>query len=1299
MKARNKELKYLAVLLLLICGVTDNVLATSTYYGRGTATVSSASPTGAGYVYVNSSNDNGGGTYTTTTSNATGSADGERNSSATVTVYAFARAANDNYEFVGWNTSNGTTATTLTNNPQTISGNANSTNQNRPTNLGTLYAIFAEKPLFYFSATAVAAPAGGGTASVSPATTSVRGAHWNSTSATTTLTFTAIPNTGYRFLGWSTTSDGAVVSTASPYNYTATSNSTSSGSPVNTTFYAKFEQVPVATAVSATPSVIDACVGDVKTFTYSLTPANAYDNVTVTSGNTSVATVSKSGNTITVNCVANGSTTVTLSAKDYSDAEAASTTVAVTVRTQCAAPSIVGYDNSTGKVTITPAASTTVYYTIDGSDPTDESTVYGEPFDLASPATVKAVAYRTDYCPSTMVSLAITQVAKPTITIDNTGVTFSGAAGATYYYSVDGSAPTTQWDGSPITGLSDGDVIKVIAKRAGMINSEIATKSYQIPNGVSGGVVTLNDREDHTWTYYAGVDASVDGGSYNTNYAGTMYSPNPRNVKITYQGNGGAVAWNAPQTEFVYYKTIEQINGKYSYTLIPNPFSKRPTEGSGNSRWRGFSTWKVVSVDGGTITSTDGNTTYAANSTIPAETEICFNPTRTYTTNGQSMEVVFAAVWVQAYVVTSVTTTGLNGSSYETNFIVLTSGTSNDINNFGAAATVSALYPNGTTDGTNAPAANWTPTTGISGTFSCSNNTKVEYIRMSGSGTITANNHYLILGRGITGGGTNGLCADIVQGMANTASNAQLNYHIRIESGIYNYLSFTNGYNSRYGTRPGQNNNQVVTFSANNNFIKGTLGCDYDRATSNNTLLKVQQEMFYGYYSAFSNAGNASRETFNVVAKSGDFCSAKSNDIADADESFYASLGGQQTNVGRRVLTIEGGQFLSIAGGIDANNSETYETFFVRMKGGTLRGALYGAGAFAAAQGHRRYVITGGTVNGWIAGGCNGTDPNQSGGTLPSNTYLYIGGKTHVGNNTDITINTSTDGNIFGAGSGNSAQATTGQVNNSNVVIADECYVKRNVYGGGNYGYSNATATVYVTGGEVAGSVFGGSNQKQGVTVNVNMTGGQVDNGVYGGSNTSGTISGNVTMSINGGTVGDGGDGDGVFGGGYGNSTIVSGNVSVTLGASTSAADSATVNGNVYGGSALGRTNNGSATNTTTVTMNKALVNGNLFGGAYGNGANVNGRITVNVNGGRVDGNVFGGGDAAAYNKAGQNYPVVNMTGGKVTNIFGGGKGSTATVTGNPHVTLSGDAQVGGNVFGGGDAAAVTGSTQVTIRE
>ena len=97
------------------------------------------------------------------------------------------------------------------------------------------------------------------------------------------------------------------------------------------------------------------------------------------------------------------------------------------------------------------------------------------------------------------------------------------------------------------------------------------------------------------------------------------------------------------------------------------------------------------------------------------------------------------------------------------------------------------------------------------------------------------------------------------------------------------------------------------------------------------------------------------------------------------------------------------------------------------------------------------------------------------------------------------------------------------------------------------------------------------------------MKDGQVNSGIFGGSNYTGTVAGPVTMQIDGGTVGDGSNEDGVYGGGYGSSTIVTGNVSVTLGESTSATDSATVNGNVYGGSAMGQTNNGSTSNTTRI--------------------------------------------------------------------------------------------------------------------
>lgn len=1369
-------MKNLRVYLRIVLGVlflsVGNMQAwgnQTTYYGRGTATVSSASPTGAGTVYVSTTN-NGNGTYANT-SNATGSAS-STGESATVIVYAFARA-NDNYEFVGWNSQNGTTATTSTNNPQNISGVANSTNENNPTNIGTLYAIFAAKPVFYFSASAVATPAGGGTASASPATTNVRGEHWNSTSATTTATFTATPNTGYNFLGWSTTADGAVVSTDNPYNATLTSTSTNSGSPTNTTLYAKFEQIIVPSAISATPSTISICAGDNGTFTYTLTPSNAYDNVTVTSGNTGIATVSKTGTTITVTSVAAGSTTVTLSARDDLNVETASTTVAVTVMSYCTAPTIVGYDNATGKVTITPAANTTVYYTTDGSDPTDGSTTYSAPFDLTEPATVKAIAYRDGYCPSAVTSLAVAKVATPTIHISDAGVTFSGAAGATYYYSIGGGDPTTQWDGStPITGLSEGDVIKVMAKQAGMINSDVATAAYQVPSGVSGTNVILNDREDHAWSYYSDPECPVR-------------SLSPADVKITYYGDGIVMTGNADytatstdfvqpgngnyvggasvnvttgedQNTFIYYKTLERgdatqtawtfSSGNQSsaasrcpYTTIPNPFQVRPTYGTPpNSNraawtgWRGFQCWRLKSVSGGAVYSAaSGGTSLTTGAIINAETEIYFAPNSEY-----GMEVELEAVWAIAYLVYA----NNNGSwsvpdhaalGYERNFVVLSSdkdfyfsaGNGNNtayISNVNRPSTITPYLPNGTSgNGQIGRVQGVYANNAADRNLTLQANTKFENVQFNNMAqrTLTAAGYNLIVGRGCSG------TVGTVRGLSGNTSGT-VEYTMRLESGTFGTFNMIDGTTRTHSG----------TVSA-----KTVFGSDYDRAKSDNDKLSIgANNTVYGAssYQQFTSNTNRNNLTYDWNIKSGKVQASKGVAAGSAAECIYMGNSGSGDDSdgnryqGKRRMIMEGGEVCNIAGGLN-NYGNNYANYIVndgwalqiRIKGGTVRGSVYGAAEFAGASGDRQFIITGGTINGWVAGGANGT--HNDGGELYGSTALYIGGTTVVGSesggthvggyNSSYGTNGADGGNVFGAGcgilpnNGNYQNGTVGRVNSSIVAVADEATIWRDVYGGGNYGWvrDDGTTEMYILGGTVNGSVFGGSNNQQGQEVTITMKGGTIKGntigdatrigGLYGGSNSWGTINDNVTMQINGGQVGTSSKNANIHGGGYGANTAVNGNVSVTLGASTSATDSVTVFGNVYGGSALGDVND-NANDNTTVTMNKALINGNLFGGALGDGAAVTGRITVNVNGGRVNGNVFGGGDAAAYPHGG-NYPVVNMTGGQVTNLFGGGKGSTATVTGNPQVTLSGTAHVTGNVYGGGDAAQVSGETNVILRD
>lgn len=821
-------------------------------------------------------------------------------------------------------------------------------------------------------------------------------------------------------------------------------------------------------------------------------------------------------------------------------------------------------------------------------------------------------------------------------------------------------------------------------------NNLTTTASFNITlqiTGVSSTTVTLDDREDHNWSYYQ-ASSNLPAG-YPTEY---LSSPDPRNVKITYRGgsvnNASAVAISAldgeGQNTMIYYKTLEKSvpgrTGDYPYTVISNPFSKRPrTNGAtGTSGFYGFAGWKVIS--GGEYISE-----YANADTLPLDETIHFTNLNTnYTPNCTSAEVVFEATWTSATVKTGSTAQTFTGGTYETNFWVLTGNPGSAVTVPGNS-TMTARYPDGTVN--------------FSGNFTRSitaggDNAKVEWVNMNSTNAVNASNYTFTMGRGIVNSG-NGGELNITTRDANSVNT------VKIESGKYSQLrNFTTGLTAA------RTCNQLLI-----------LGCDYDRARSTENAYRNKLEITGIMEIGTGVQLNRTSGSLYVrtYIKSGLFMSGQGILDASADYCYYYSVGNEY-NLGRRFLQVEGGTLNSIAGGIDGTNSENDLSFTYRMKGGTLKGSIYGAAAFAETHGIRQMIFTGGEVNGWIAGGANGVNTNQTlnanSGVLPTDTYIYIGGTTKVESTSNTDINSSPGGYIFGAGVGRQALVNagnrggnTGRVNTSYVAVSDECEIEHDVFAGGNFGFNNVGGNIFVTGGTVHGSVFGGANKNKGAYSKIIMTGGLVEGGIYGGSNETGTMSSYTTIQVDGGQVGTSSNNANIHGGGYGSSTVVTGNVDITLGASTSATDSVTVFGNVFGGSALGSVNGTSfdASKHTNITMNKALINGNLFGGALGQAsplieAPVNGLITVTINGGTVNGNVYGGGDASPYSSS-RNYPVVNMTGGKVTNLFGGGKGSTATVTGNPQVTLSGNAHVTGNVYGGGDAAQVSGQTNVILRD
>ena len=103
--------------------------------------------------------------------------------------------------------------------------------------------------------------------------------------------------------------------------------------------------------------------------------------------------------------------------------------------TEVATPVITGETPFIGSTTVTITCEeegATVYYTIDGTEPTNQSTEYTEPFELNETATVKAIAYDVTGATSTVVSkefvktLTVATVAEALALDDNTEFVFTG---------------------------------------------------------------------------------------------------------------------------------------------------------------------------------------------------------------------------------------------------------------------------------------------------------------------------------------------------------------------------------------------------------------------------------------------------------------------------------------------------------------------------------------------------------------------------------------------------------------------------------------------------------------------------------------------------------------------------------------------------------------------------------------------------------------------------------------------------------------------------------------------------------
>ena len=182
---------------------------------------------------------------------------------------------------------------------------------------------------------------------------------------------------------------------------------------------------------------------------------------------------------------------IAINGGDESDVVSATYTVKATAPTFSVAAG--SYDATQSVELSTTTEGATIYYTTDGSTPTNESTEYTGAISVSATQTIKAIAIKTGLTNSDVASATYTlKCATPIFSVtpgiyDATqSVELSSTAGATIYYTIktDGTTPanptssSTEYTGA--ISVSSSAIIKAIAIKDGMTNSDITTAAYRI---------------------------------------------------------------------------------------------------------------------------------------------------------------------------------------------------------------------------------------------------------------------------------------------------------------------------------------------------------------------------------------------------------------------------------------------------------------------------------------------------------------------------------------------------------------------------------------------------------------------------------------------------------------------------------------------------------------------------------------------------------------------------------------------------------------------------------------------------
>ena len=428
----------------------------------------------------------------------------------------------------------------------------------------------------------------------------------------------------------------------------------------------------------------------------------------------------------------------------------------------------------------------------------------------------------------------------------------------------------------------------------------------------------------------------------------------------------------------------------------------------------------------------------------------------------------------------------------------------------------------------------------------------------------------------------------------------------------------------------------------------------------------------------------------------------------------------------------EGGYVANVYGGGNGVSVEGFIKVFVNVQNGGEDTRNHVGTLFGGNNEGELYttlpdiILLHGNV-GTIYGGCN---KGAMTGDLTFGTYenlgscVYLRGEYTAGGTTVQTTGRVTEA-VYGGCRMN------GVTNNTLVLVEGGDHHTATLYGGSDIsGHVGGVSQVYMTGGAVK-DVYGGGN-------------GNYDYTSTAFSGLDAPSCANTQIDMLGGTVGATGIGNEghIFGGGYGQLTTVTGNVTINFGEDNNVASQyPLLVGDLYGGSALGSVNTDASNNTTINVYNGTItgpvtnlapadnIYGNIFGGGLGQkepdiAALVYGKVYVNIGKSAdanftdlqgqatlVNCNVFGCNNqngspqddvfVNVYSTAHTTTPINNTVNGNafaILQVFGGGNQAHYAPEDNDpesnkkaHVYIYGCDNTVQYVYGGGNAADAVG--------